>query len=181
LIQSDVHSAHLPESPAGPITVWVSASGVRRVEFGDLPTDAHVGSPDAWPHLLTQAVKQLREYFAGSRRVFDLPLDLEAVTDFQREVYTELLKIPYGRLTTYGALAEAIGRTELARAVGQAVGANPIPIIIPCHRVVAAERRLGGFSGGLAAKVALLAVENVHADGVRESSRVYPEVLRLDL
>lgn len=178
---SDVHSAHLPDTPVGPITVWVSASGVRRVEFGDLPTDAHVGSADAWPPLLARAVTQLREYFAGSRRVFDVPLDLEAVTDFQRDVYAELLKVPHGRLTTYGALAEAIGRTELARAVGQAVGANPIPIIIPCHRVVAAESRLGGFSGGLAAKVALLAVENVHADGARESSRVYPEVLRLDL
>jgi len=178
---SDVYSAHLPDSPAGPITVWVSNKGVRRVEFGGLPTDAHVQSPEAWPPTLARAVGQLRDYFAGSRRAFDLPLDLDAVTDFQREVYAELLKVPYGRLTTYGALAQTIGRPELARAIGQAVGANPIPIIIPCHRVVAAEHRLGGFSGGLAAKVALLRVENVHADGARESSRVYPEVLRLDL
>jgi len=91
------------------------------------------------------------------------------------------VKVPYGRLTTYGALAESIGRAELARAVGQAVGANPIPILIPCHRVVAADHRLGGFSGGLPTKVALLAVENVHADGASETSRVSPEVLRLNL
>lgn len=84
-------------------------------------------------------------------------------------------------MTTYGELAEAVGRSELARAVGQAVGANPIPVVIPCHRVVAADGRLGGFSGGLDVKVALLALENVHADGVTEASRIHPEELRLDL
>lgn len=126
-------------------------------------------------------VSQLEEYFARGRAVFEVPLDLEAVTEFQRSVYDELLKVGHGRLTTYGELAEAVGRTELARAVGQAVGANPIPIVIPCHRVVAADGRLGGFSGGLSAKVALLAIENVHVDGVSETSRVHPEELRLDL
>jgi methylated-DNA-[protein]-cysteine S-methyltransferase len=126
-------------------------------------------------------VQELEEYFRRERLDFDLPLDLDAATDFQREVYAELLKIPYGRVTTYGALAEAIGRAEGARAVGQAVGANPIPVVVPCHRVVAADGRLGGFSGGLAVKVALLAVENVHADGASEASRIHPEELRLDL
>lgn len=124
---------------------------------------------------------QIQEYFRRERTVFDLPIDLEAATGFQREVYDELVKVPYGRVTTYGELAEAVGRGELARAVGQAVGANPIPIVIPCHRVVAADGRLGGFTGGLAVKVALLAVENVQADGLTESSRIHPEVLRLDL
>ena len=78
-------------------------------------------------------------------------------------------------------MAEAVGRPEMARAVGQAVGANPIPIVIPCHRVVASDGKLVGFGGGLPAKVALLRVEGIDADGDRPSSRVRPGVLRLDL
>lgn len=125
---------------------------------------------------------QIGEYFARTRRVFDLPLDLESATPFQREVYARLLTIPHGRVTTYGDLATDLGRgSELARAVGQAVGANPVPILIPCHRVVAADSRLGGFTGGLAAKAALLRTENVDVEGELESSRIHPEVLRLDL
>jgi len=126
-------------------------------------------------------VQELQEYFRRERIDFDLPLDLDTATDFQRQVYAELLKVPHGRVTTYGELAEAIGRAAGARAVGQAVGANPIPVVIPCHRVVAADGRLGGFSGGLGVKVALLAIENVHADGASEASRIHPEELRLDL
>lgn len=154
---------------------------MRRLEFGPLPKDAHADLPEAWPDLLRAAVAQVEEYFARTRRTFDLPLDLDAVTEFQREVYAELVRVPHGRVITYGDLAEAVGRAELARAVGQAVGANPVPILIPCHRVVAAEGRLGGFSGGLAVKAALLRTENVDVDGETESSRIRPEVLRLDL
>lgn len=154
---------------------------MRRLEFGPLPKDAHADNPDAWPPTLVAAVEQVREYFARMRRSFDLPLDLDSATDFQREVYERLLKVPHGRVTTYGELAEAVGRSEMARAVGQAVGANPIPIVIPCHRVVAAEGRLGGFSGGLAAKAALLRIEDVDVEGEAETSRIHPEVLRLDL
>jgi methylated-DNA-[protein]-cysteine S-methyltransferase len=161
--------------------VWVSGTGLRRIEFGPLPEHAHADPPKSWSDLLSAAVSQLEEYFDRRRTVFEVPLDLDAITDFQRSVYDELLKVGHGRLVTYGDLAEAVGRPELARAVGQAVGANPIPIVIPCHRVVAADGRLGGFSGGLNAKVALLAVENVHVDGVSETSRVHPEELRLDL
>lgn len=179
---SDIRSAHLPDTPAGPVTIWVSSRGVRRLEFGPLPRDAHADPPEQWPDVLRIAVAQVEEYFARTRRDFDLPLDLEAATDFQRDVYAELVKVPHGRVTTYGELAETLGRgVELARAVGQAVGANPIPIVIPCHRVVAAESRLGGFSGGLAAKAALLRTENVDVQGETESSRIHPEVLRLDL
>jgi len=159
----------------------VSPKGVRRLEFGPLPKDAHADPPDAWPNVLRSAVTEVEEYFARARRVFDLPLDLEAITAFQSEVYAQLVRVPYGRVITYGSLAEAVGRPELARAVGQAVGANPVPILIPCHRVVAAEGRLGGFSGGLAVKAALLRTENVDVEGETESSRIRPEVLRLDL
>lgn len=164
------------------MTIWVSPRGVRRLEFGPLPKDAHADPPEAWPPGLRDAVDQVTAYFARERRDFDLPLDLDAATDFQREVYAELVKVPHGRITTYGELAEAMGRgVEVARAVGQAVGANPIPVVIPCHRVVAAEGRLGGFSGGLPAKVALLRVENVDVEGEWETARVHPEILRLDL
>lgn len=161
--------------------MWVSPGGVRRVEFGPLPKDAHADPPEDWPPILRSAVAQLEEYFTRARRDFDLPLDLEAATDFQRDVYAHLVNVPHGRVATYGELAEAVGRAELARAVGQAVGANPIPILIPCHRVVAAAGKLGGFSGGLAVKAALLRLENVEVEGESESSRIHPEVLRLDL
>ncbi|HSW28839.1 MAG TPA: methylated-DNA--[protein]-cysteine S-methyltransferase [Longimicrobiales bacterium] len=154
---------------------------MRRLEFGPLPKDAHADPPEAWPEALRAAVAQIQGYFARERRSFDLPLDLEAVTGFQREVYDELMKVPYGRVITYGDLADAVGRAELARAVGQAVGANPVPILIPCHRVVAAEGRLGGFTGGLAIKAALLRTENVDVEGETDSSRIRPEVLRLEL
>ncbi len=117
----------------------------------------------------------------GRRRVFELPLDLEGTTPFQRSVYEHLVQVPHGRLTTYGELARAMGRPDAAQAVGQAVGANPLPVVIPCHRVVASDQRLGGYSGGLAVKVALLAVERVQVEGATPTSRVHPEVLRLDL
>ena len=175
-----VHSAHLADTPAGPVTVWVTGAGVRRIEFGPLPREAHADPESTWPPVLHEAVTQLREYFARERRTFDLPLDLEA-TGFQKAVYDELLKIEYGHVTSYGEVAEAVGRPDMARAVGQAVGANPIPIVIPCHRVVASDGKLVGFGGGLPAKVALLRVEGIDADGDRPSSKVRPGVLRLDL
>ena len=134
---------------------------MRRLEFGPLPKDAHPDPPEAWPAVLQAVVAQLEEYFARARRDFDVPLDLDTVTDFQREVYAELVKVPHGRVTTYGELAETVGRAELARAVGQAVGANPVPILIPCHRVLGAGGNLSGYSGegGVATKRFLLARE----------------------
>jgi methylated-DNA-[protein]-cysteine S-methyltransferase len=158
----------------------VTEAGVRRIEFGALPPEAHVDAEADWPPLLHEAVRQLGEYFRRERRTFDLPLDMEA-TDFQRSVYAELVKIPYGHVMSYGDVATAVSRVELARAVGQAVGANPVPIVVPCHRVVASEGKLGGFGGGLPAKVALLRIEGVEVDGEQPSSNVRPEVLRLEL
>lgn len=105
------------------------------------------------------AAAQLRAWCAGRRRELDLELDLRLVSGFTRDVLTALRAIPFGQLVTYGELARRAGRPGAARAVGQAVGANPLAIVIPCHRVVAAGGRLGGFGGGLAAKRALLALE----------------------
>lgn len=178
----EVHSAHLPETRVGPVTVWTSIDGVRRIEFGALPSERHTDPPESWPPNLREAVRQLEEYLARERSAFDLPLDFSGVTtEFQQEVYDHLLEVPYGHLTSYGQLARDIGKPDQARAVGQAVGANPIPIIIPCHRVVGSDLRLTGFSGGLEAKVELLKLEGVDVDGATPTSRVHPEIIPLDL
>lgn len=155
---------------------------MRRLEFGALPRERHTNPPEEWPDGLRRAVEQLQEYFGKERTTFDLELDFSGVTsDFQREVYDRLLLVEYGHVTSYGQLASEIGKPDQARAVGQAVGANPIPILVPCHRVIASDGRLTGFSGGLEAKVALLTLEGIDVGGTSATSRVYPEVIPLDL
>lgn len=164
------------------MTVWTSLAGVRRIEFGPLPKERHTDPKDEWPPKLGMAVRQLEEYFARERTSFDLDLDFSGVTsDFQREIYDRLLDVPHGHVVSYGQIARDIGKPDQARAVGQAVGANPIPIVIPCHRVVASNGRLTGFSGGLRVKMALLKLEGVGVDGPSANSRVHPEVIPLDL
>ena len=102
--------------------------------------------------------QQLSEYFAGERKNFDVPLSLEG-TEFQVSVLEALLDIPYGETTSYGAIAKQIGRPKAVRAVGAANGRNPIPIIVPCHRVIGSSGDLTGFGGGLDTKAALLRLE----------------------
>jgi methylated-DNA-[protein]-cysteine S-methyltransferase len=156
--------------------------GVRRIEFGALPRERHTDPPEDWPTNLRQAVEQLEQFLAKQRTHFDLRLDFSGVTSgFQRDVYERLLAIEYGHVSSYGQIAKEIGKPDQARAVGQAVGANPIPIVVPCHRVIASDGRLTGFSGGLAAKVSLLKLEGVDVDGQSPTSRVHPEVIPLDL
>jgi methylated-DNA-[protein]-cysteine S-methyltransferase len=124
----------------------------------------------------------MEEYFVKERTSFDVALDFSGVTsDFQQEVYDQLLSVEYGHVTSYGQLARDIGKPDQARAVGQAVGHNPIPIIVPCHRVIASDGRLTGFSGGLEAKVELLKLEGIDVDGHSPTSRAHPEVIPLDL
>ena len=113
------------------------------------------------PPVLKETATQLEEYFAGERTAFDLPMEL-AGTDFQRVVWNELTRIPYGETISYGELARRVGRPNGPRAVGQANGRNPIPIIVPCHRVLASNG-IGGYGGGLKVKRALLALEGVTA------------------
>jgi methylated-DNA-[protein]-cysteine S-methyltransferase len=105
------------------------------------------------------AIEQLGEYFAGERRDFDLELDPHG-TDFERAVWAQLLEIPYGETASYGAVARAIGRPDRARAVGAANGRNPLPIVIPCHRVIGADGSLVGYGGGLDLKRRLLELES---------------------
>jgi O-6-methylguanine DNA methyltransferase len=112
---------------------------------------------------------------------WDLSLDLEGLSDFQLEVFQALQRIPFGSTRSYGDLAEVFGGPENARAVGRAVGSNPLPIIIPCHRVLRHDGRLGGFSGGLERKATLLQLEGLDVEGTSGSSRVVLGGLRLDL
>jgi methylated-DNA-[protein]-cysteine S-methyltransferase len=118
------------------------------------------GGNDA-PPVLKETATQLEEFLAGERTEFDVPMELDG-TDFQRAVWQELQRIPYGETISYGELARRVGRPNGPRAVGQANGANPIPIIVPCHRVLASNG-IGGYGGGLPLKRALLAVEGVTA------------------
>jgi methylated-DNA-[protein]-cysteine S-methyltransferase len=144
------------ESPLGPLTLEGSARGLSALHFpgegGPLGDDA--GDPG----VLTEAVRQLGEYFAGTRQRFDLQLDF-AGTAFQRSVWDRLLAIPYGTTTTYAALARELGRPRSVRAVGAANGRTPVPIVVPCHRVVGTGGALTGYRGGLDRKRALLDLE----------------------
>lgn len=108
---------------------------------------------------LREAQAQLTDYLAGTRHSFDLSLDLSRGTSFQQKVWRTLLRVPYGRLRSYQWVAVRVGGSQYARAVGNAVGANPIPIVIPCHRIVTQDASLGGFSGGLSTKRKLLTLE----------------------
>jgi methylated-DNA-[protein]-cysteine S-methyltransferase len=116
---------------------------------------------DDVPPVLKETASQLDGYFAGERTDFDVPMELDG-TGFQREVWTELSRIPYGETISYGELARRVGRPSAPRAVGQANGRNPIPVIVPCHRVLASNG-IGGYGGGLKVKRQLLAVEGVTA------------------
>jgi methylated-DNA-[protein]-cysteine S-methyltransferase len=125
------------------------------------PPVPDAGDAAVLPAALDSAVAQLGEYFEGTRRAFDLPLEL-AGTPFQRAVWRALADIPYGQTISYAELAAMVGRPGAFRAVGQANGANPVPIVLPCHRVVSSGGGIGGYGGGLELKRRLLALEGVH-------------------
>jgi methylated-DNA-[protein]-cysteine S-methyltransferase len=150
------------ESPIGRIEVTCDGSAITSLAIehdGSLP---HDGQPDAGDDVLAEATRQLGEYFAGTRREFDLPLSLGG-TPFQRAVWAELDAIGWGQSLSYGDIGMATGRPTAGRAVGGAIGANPIPIIVPCHRVLASDRRITGYSAGqgIPTKVWLLDHEGV--------------------
>jgi methylated-DNA-[protein]-cysteine S-methyltransferase len=143
----------------GELLIAGDAAGLRLLLF-DCEREGRCARPD-WHHRPVElaAVRgQLEEYFAGERRNFDVRLAPEG-TEFQRRVWSELVKIPYGQTISYGELASRVGNPNAARAVGAANGRNPISIIIPCHRVVGSSGRLTGYGGGLPVKVGLLELE----------------------
>jgi methylated-DNA-[protein]-cysteine S-methyltransferase len=147
-------------SPVGELLLAGDTDGLRMVGFQE---GAHPTKPPLdWqedPRPFKQAIAQLREYFAGKRREFDLPLVPEG-TAFQLKVWNALRTIPYGKTWSYGELARRIRKPKASRAVGAANGQNPIPIIVPCHRVIGANGSLTGFGGGLKIKRILLELES---------------------
>ena len=160
-------STAVVETPLGQLRAAVTESGVARIA---LPRSSGAGFAgwlrnvygDAervpWLPLVDKLTQELAEYFAGKRREFSLPVE-PLGTDFQCAVWRAIAEIPYGVTATYSEIARSAGRPSAVRAAGTATGANPVPILIPCHRVIAAHGKLGGFSGGLDAKRRLLALE----------------------
>ncbi len=150
-------------SPIGDLLVAGDADGL---EFLGFPTGKMRRDPEPdWifnEGPFSETRRQLDEYFQGERQVFDLPLKLSG-TEFQVQVLEELLRIPYGETTSYGDIAKRIGRPKAVRAVGAANGRNPLPIVVPCHRVIGSHGDLTGFGGGLDTKAALLRLEAEHS------------------
>ena len=153
----DIH-----ETPLGPLTLHAGPRGLAGIVFPGRGGPLDEAARDA--RALAAAAGQLDEYFAGERSGFDLPLDLGG-TPFQRRVWAALLEIPYGSTVTYTELAQAVGRPDIVRAVAAAVGRTPVPIVVPCHRVVGARGALTGYGGGLHRKQALLDLERRGALG----------------
>ncbi len=154
------------ETPLGTLLLAVSPRGLCRIAFDPEPERQLEAVSLAFgvrvlrsPRALDEPRRQLDEYFEGRRRTFDLQLDLAPVPSFHREVLERLAHVPYGRLTTYGTLARETGRPAAARAIGTAMNRNPIPIVLPCHRVVGSTGKLVGYGGGLERKERLLRLE----------------------
>lgn len=145
-------------SPVGVWSVVGSDAGVTHIH---LPQDELIASKGEAPKPVADAAQQLTEYFSGSRRTFKVKLAASPATDFQNDVWAALRKIPYGQVRTYGEVADAVDRPRAHRAVGNANHANPWPIVVPCHRVVASAG-LGGYGGGDRVKRYLLDLEGVH-------------------
>jgi len=156
-------------SPLGPLLVVAGADGLRRIL---LPEFGAAAKPDPdWQRddaALSAARGQLEEYFAGARRIFDLPLAPQG-TAFQQAVLRALAEIPYGTTRSYGDIARRLGQPEASRAVGAANARNPLAIVLPCHRVIGSDGSLTGYAGGLAAKRWLLRHEGVTIAAVQHS------------
>ena len=156
------------KSPIGTIHIESSDIGIRRLIFIDeddmtssIPSSNEMSShPEIENEITSLVIQQLNEYFAGSRRAFDMPLDLQG-TPFQKRVWQELLKIPFGTTISYKELALRLGDVKTIRAAGTANGANPVSIIVPCHRVIGSDGSLIGYGGGIWRKKWLLEHEKL--------------------
>ncbi|EHJ00261.1 methylated-DNA/protein-cysteine methyltransferase [Clostridium sp. DL-VIII] len=148
-------NVYLYKTSIGNVVIGENGFGVTQICFGDrIPKDAEfIETP-----LLKKANEELQEYFSGKRKVFDLPLVMEG-TEFQKMVWKALSEIPYGTTCSYKDIALKIGNEKASRAVGMANNKNPIPIIVPCHRVVGTNGKLVGYAGGLDVKQKLLEIE----------------------
>lgn len=155
------------DSPLGPLWVAVGPHGVLAIHYGAEPSRPELARivRSYGPGLLPDArradalARQLDQYFAGKRRTFDVPVDLSPLTDFQRRILRATADVDFGSVSTYARVAATAGSQKGSRAAGQALGANPIPIVVPCHRILASDGSLGGYAGGLEAKRRLLQLE----------------------
>ena len=164
-----MHYRYIP-SPIGKLLLAGDESGLHLIGFPQ--GKGHIAPVGSWEQLddcFPEAETQLREYFAGQRQHFDLLL-APAGTDFQRSVLSALQTIPFGETRSYADIAQQVGRPTAVRAVGAANGRNPLPIVIPCHRVIGADGSLTGFGGGLETKLFLLRLEGVHVQENSQSS-----------
>ena len=142
------------DTPIGGLRLHAQAGLLTAIDFDAEPRGARVADP-----VLDQAEQQLSEYFSGDRTEFDLPLASEG-SEFQKKVWAELQRIPYGETATYGEIAQRLGyEPVISRAVGVANASNPLPIVVPCHRVIGSDGKLTGYAGGVARKHALLELE----------------------
>ncbi|NUM43875.1 MAG: methylated-DNA--[protein]-cysteine S-methyltransferase [Anaerolineales bacterium] len=158
----------IPDTPIGTVYLVANERGLVSVDFG-VPESQFFAQikknfgthPEYAPELLTHHASRIKDYLQGKSTTLDLPFDIHALTPFQQQVLLAALQIPRGQVYTYADIARKIGNPKAVRAVGQALGRNPVPIVIPCHRVVAANGKLGGYSGGggLATKRKLLVLE----------------------
>lgn len=148
------------ESPVGRLLIAGADEVLMLINF---PTGSQALKPrPEWRRddtMFAEAKRQLREYFEGTRTEFTMPLEMDG-TDFQKDCWTALRQVPFGATVSYGELARLIGRPKASRAVGAANHANPLPIVVPCHRVIGADNSLTGFGGGLETKTKLLTLEN---------------------
>ena len=147
------------DSPIGDLTLAVDDTGLCRLHFGRSSTAGAADGPVTADPLLTEAAEQLKAYFAGELQEFTLPLSVRGGSDFERAVWAQLTRIPYGEMQTYGDVAKIVGDAGAARAVGTACNRNPIAIVVPCHRVVGAGGKMVGFGGGIPTKRHLLELE----------------------
>lgn len=146
-------------SPVGPLMLVVDDRGLVAIDMLDEEWSSKAQADgDTGDDVLSETANQLAAYFAGARRTFDLPLHLEG-TPFQLTVWRAVARIPYGETVSYADIAREVGRPTAPRAVGRTIGLNPLPIVVPCHRVVGSRGQLTGYAGGLAVKERLLALE----------------------
>jgi methylated-DNA-[protein]-cysteine S-methyltransferase len=160
-------SFDVADTPVGPLLVAVTERGLCRISFDPEPDRdaeqlARIFGVRVLrvPREVDRVRRELAEYFEGRRRSFDLPLDLRSRSGFARDILERLSRVPYGQVTTYGSLAAEAGKPRAARAVGMVMNRNPIPIVLPCHRVVGSTGRLVGYGGGLERKRLLLDLES---------------------
>lgn len=154
-------------SPLGPLWVAIGPKGVTTIHYGDEPSEGELRRlvrvygpgvvPD--PKRSSALARELDQYFHGKRRAFDIDVDLSGLTPFQTRILTATAKIPFGDVSTYQSVARTAGNEKASRAAGGALNSNPIPIVVPCHRVVGSNGSLVGYAGGLDVKRRLLAIE----------------------